>query len=308
MKMGSSNAWVRGSIALMVCLVAAAFAAAADGKPLVLQDMSWPEVEQYLKTSDMVIIPLGSTEQHGPHLPLGTDFYESFEISKRISARTGVVVAPVVQAGYSLYHSGFPGTLSLRPETLAQVLVETMEVLQRYGFRRFMLYNYHGGNHVAQAVAVHRINHGTGGIAVAIADGGEVPLQGKAPEKQVDDAHAGVDETSIMLYLRPDLVRMDRAEKPVIHYGPEAAELNALLREHPELAAVQPGIEIVPKETGKGGSIREFSSNGCVTDADPRNATAALGEQIVNRFVDSAVAFIEAWKRVKRLPAPPPLK
>jgi creatinine amidohydrolase/Fe(II)-dependent formamide hydrolase-like protein len=111
-----------------------------------------------------------------------------------------------------------------------------------------------------------------------------------------------------MLYLRPDLVRMDRAEKPVIHYGPEAAELNALLREHPELAAVQPGIEIVPKETGKGGSIREFSSNGCVTDADPRNATAALGEMIVNRFVDSAVAFIEAWKRVKRLPAPPPLK
>ena len=300
-----SGIWARWALALAVCLAAAGFAAAADGKPLVLQDMSWPEVEQYLKTSDMVIIPLGSTEQHGPQLPLGTDFYEAFEISKRISTRTGVAVAPVVQAGYSIYHSGFPGTLSLKPETLAQVLVETMEVLQRYGFRRFMLFNYHGGNHVAQAMAIHRINHATGGIAVAIGDGGEVPLQGKAPEKQVDDAHAGVDETSIMLYLRPDLVRMDRVEKPVIRYGPEASELNALVREHPELASVQPGIEIVPKETGKGGSIREFSSNGCVTDADPRDATAALGEQIVNRFVDSAVAFVEAWKQVRAKPAPP---
>lgn len=298
MRMDLSRKWGRVGFSLSLVLAAAGLAAAADGKPLVLQDMSWPEVEQYLKSNDMVIIPLGSTEQHGPQLPLGTDFYEAFEVSKRISARTGVVVAPVVQAGYSIYHSGFPGTLSLKPETLAQVLVETMEVLQRYGFRRFMLYNYHGGNHVAQAMAIHRINHTTGGIAVAIGDGGEVPLQGKAPEKQVDDAHAGVDETSIMLYLRPDLVRMDRAEKPVIRYGAEAAELNALIREHPALAAVQPGIEIVPKETGKGGSIREFSSNGCVTDADPRDATAALGEQIVNRYVDSAVAFIEAWKLV----------
>lgn len=298
MKAGCSRVKRYCLIPVVLGLALAGFVPADTGKPLVLQDMSWPEVEQYLKSNDMVIIPLGSTEQHGPQLPLGTDFYEAFEVSKRISARTGVVVAPVVQAGYSIYHSGFPGTLSLKPETLAQVLVETMEVLQRYGFRRFMLYNYHGGNHVAQAMAIHRINHTTGGIAVAIGDGGEVPLQGKAPEKQVDDAHAGVDETSIMLYLRPDLVRMDRAEKPVIRYGAEAAELNALIREHPALAAVQPGIEIVPKETGKGGSIREFSSNGCVTDADPRDATAALGEQIVNRYVDSAVAFIEAWKLV----------
>jgi creatinine amidohydrolase/Fe(II)-dependent formamide hydrolase-like protein len=153
-----------------------------------------------------------------------------------------------MMAGYSVYHAGFPDTLSLKPETLAQVFVETMGVRQRYGFRRFML------------------------------------------------------------YLRPDLIHMDRAEKPVIHYSPEAKELNALLRERPELAAVQPGIEIVPKETGKGGSIREFSSNGCVTGADPRDATAALGGQIVNRHVETAVVFIEAWKRVKRLSAPPPLK
>ena len=69
------------------------------GKPLVLQEMSWTDVRDYLKTSDMVIIPLGSIEQHGPHLPLGTDYYEATGISKLISSRTGVVVAPVVLAG-----------------------------------------------------------------------------------------------------------------------------------------------------------------------------------------------------------------
>ena len=139
-----------------------------ERKPLVLQEMSWPDVRDYLKTNDMVIIPLGSTEQHGPHMPLGTDYYEAMGMSKLISARTGVVVAPVLLAGYSEYHSGFPGTLSLKPETMEQVLFETAEMLMKYGFRRFMFFNYHGGNNIVQQKIIHRINHTTEAIAVAI--------------------------------------------------------------------------------------------------------------------------------------------
>ncbi len=114
-----------------------------EGKPLILQEMSWTDVRDYLKTNDMVIIPIASTEQHGPHLPLGTDYYEATGISKLISARTGIMMAPVLLSGYSEYHSGFPGTLSLKPETMEQVLFETAEMLMRYGFRRFMFFNYH---------------------------------------------------------------------------------------------------------------------------------------------------------------------
>jgi creatinine amidohydrolase len=303
MKVGCSRVMVRCLFPFVLGLTLAGFVCADTGKALVLQEMSWPEVEAYLKTGDMVIIPLGSTEQHGPHLPLGTDFFEALETCKKISARTGVVVAPVVMAGYSIYHSGFPGTLSLKPETLAQVLVETMEVLQRYGFRRFMLYNYHGGNHLAQAMAIHRINHTTGAIAVAVGDGGELPLKSPAPDKQVDDYHAGVDETSMMLFLRPDLVRMDRAEKPVLTFSPEMKALMTASGGHPELGILSPGLQAVPKETGKGGSLREISSNGVWTDADPRDATAELGEQIVNRYVESVVAFIETWKLATASPA-----
>ena len=77
-----------------------------EGEPLILQEMTWTDVRDYLEECDMVIIPIGSTEQHGPHLPLGTDYYEALGMSKLISARTGVVVAPVLLAGYSEYHSG----------------------------------------------------------------------------------------------------------------------------------------------------------------------------------------------------------
>jgi hypothetical protein len=112
-------------VVLFVVLGVSGFAA-GNAKALVLQEMSWVDVKEYLKTNDMVIIPLGATEQHGPHLPLGTDYYESFGISKLISEQTGVVVAQVLMVGYSIYHSGFPGTLSLKPETMEQVLFENM--------------------------------------------------------------------------------------------------------------------------------------------------------------------------------------
>ena len=98
-----SNAMYLGMVGLF--LLSAPFPAlpvpVQDGRPLVLQEMTWFDVAEYLKTNDMVIIPIGSTEQHGPHLPLGTDFYEAAGACKRISARTGVVVAPVVMAGYT---------------------------------------------------------------------------------------------------------------------------------------------------------------------------------------------------------------
>ena len=125
--------------------------------------MSWVDVEAYLENSDMVIIPLGSTEQHGPHLPLGSDFYQAFAMAKEISKRTQVVVAPFLLVGYSEYHSGFQGTLSIKPETMEQVVFECVESLMKYGFRRFMFLNYHGGNNIIQDKLIHRINQTTHG-------------------------------------------------------------------------------------------------------------------------------------------------
>ena len=282
-------------ICIILSLLVGISAYSQDAKPLILQEMSWVDVQEYLKTSDMVIIPLGSTEQHGPHMPLGTDSYEAQGMSEIISERTGVIVAPVLWVGYSYYHSGFPGTLSLKPETMEQVLFESAEMLMKYGFRRFMFFNYHGGNNVVQDKVIQRINHTTESVAVAIGHGGSIQ---KGGEGEFFDWHAGKGETSIMLYLRPDLVKMERAEKPEIRFTEKMQKLAKLSKTHPELGIVFSAYTGVPAETRKGGASHELSSNGVWSFSHPNTATKELGEKSVNRMVENAVKFIEAWKQV----------
>lgn len=267
-------------------------------KALVLQEMTWTDVADYLKNSDMVIIPLGSTEQHGPHLPLGTDFYEASGIAKMISARTGTLVAPVLLSGYSVYHSGFPGTLSLKPETMEMVLFETAELLIKYGFRKIMFFNYHGGNMIVESKVIHQINHMTEAVAVAIGIGASFQKDEPLPGVMYD-SHAGIGETSLMLYLEPELVKLERAEKPKIFFTPRMQELLDLSRERPELREVLGALQFVPEETHKGGASHEISSNGIYSTADPKESKPELGEKQAIRMVERAVKFIEAWKKAK---------
>lgn len=274
--------------------------AQSEGKPLILQEMTWTDVRDYLKTSDMVIIPLGSTEQHGPHMPLGTDFYEALGMCKLISARTGVVVAPVLLSGYSVYHSGFQGSLSLKSETMEQVLFETAEMLIKYGFRRVMFFNYHGGNRIAESKVIHRINHITEAIAVSIGSRASFQRGGERIEGVDFDQHAGIHETSIMLYLKPELVKMERAEKPKLTFTPKMQELLKLGQKNPELLVVLGSLYAVPSETKKGGASHELSSNGIWSTGDPKRATKEFGERIVQRMVNNAVRFIEAWEKAKK--------
>ena len=263
----------------------------------ILQEMTWTDVRDYLKTEDMVIIPLGSTEQHGPHLPLGTDYFQAFGMAKAISEQTGVIVAPVLWVGYSVYHSGFAGSLSLKPETMEQVLFETAEMLIRYGFRRFMFFNYHGGNRVAEQKVIHRINHSTEATAVSLGIGGAMQTN-LGPEPAPFDQHAGIGETSNMLYLRPDLVRMERAEKPKLSFSPEMRRIMELAERYSALNVVLGTMMAVPEETGKGGASHELSSNGIWTMGDPRESNRELGEKKIKVMIKNAVDFIHAWKKV----------
>jgi len=282
---------------LVVCLLAGLCGNAAAEEALVLQEMTWPEVQAYLEGNDMVIIPLGSTEQHGPHLPLGTDGFEALDLSKRISERTGVVVAQVLLAGYSEYHSGFPGTLSLTPETMEQALYEVVESLIGHGFRRILFFNYHGGNNIVQSKLIHRINSRTEAVAVAIGHGGPIQAAGEEEDPTLMDWHAGKGETSIMLHLRPELVRWDRLEKPTMSFTPRMLELKRLAEKEPSLTHVWSSLFGVPAETGKGGASHELSSNGIWTLADPKEASAELGRETVERYVERASRFILAWKQ-----------
>jgi len=266
-------------------------------EPLILNEMTWVDVQTYLTENDMVIIPLGSTEQHGLHLPLGTDYFSAMELSKRISAQTKVIVAPILMVGYSEYHTGFTGTLSISIETMEQVVFECIESLIKHGFKRFMFFNGHGGNNIVQENLIHKISQTTSANAVSIGVGS--PLW---PTKGIDffDWHAGKFETSLDLCLFPELVQMDKAEKPNIKFSLETQKVISLSDDNPELNRIWQGSMIgAPEETGKGGSVIEVSSNGVISYNDPKDASTEYGKQYVDDIVNSAVALIKAWKLVE---------
>jgi len=289
-------------LALAVMMAGSGAAGQTAERPLVFQEMTWQDVRDYLKSGDMIIIPLGSTEQQGPHLPLGTDFHEAFGITKIISAKTGVIVAPLALAGYSEIHMGFPGTVSVRPETLEKYLFECAESLVKHGFRKFMFFNYHGGNNIVQAGVMHRINHETPATALAIGIGGAIRKDVPAGTyEKFFDWHAGLGETSIMMHLEPGLVRREHIENPVLNFRftGEPAKLKELFEKNPELAHVWSEEIGVPAGTGKKGASHEFTSNGVWTLNDLKNANADLGKMRVDAMVKSAVDFINAWKKSK---------
>jgi len=107
---------------------------------------TWQEVERYLKTSTGIIIPIGSTEQHGPNGLIGTDAICPVRIAQEIERQEDVLVAPAINYGMSQHHMAFAGTVSLRPATLMQVVVDVVQSLARHGFTHCYFLNGHGGN------------------------------------------------------------------------------------------------------------------------------------------------------------------
>jgi creatinine amidohydrolase len=107
---------------------------------------TWTEVETYLQTSTGIIIPIGSTEQHGPTGLIGTDAICAEAIAAAVGVATGSIVAPTINVGMALHHTDFPGTISLRPSTMILVIRDYLTCLVRSGFTKFFFINGHGGN------------------------------------------------------------------------------------------------------------------------------------------------------------------
>lgn len=266
-----------------------------------LPHMTVPEVEDLLTRTDMVIIPVGAIEQHGYHLPLGTDFLNGVERCKLLAQERDILVAPILMAGQSPYHMGFAGTITLSAETIMKVHLEAVESLIKHGFKRFMILNSHGGNRAISTLLADQINQTTEGIAV------DMGVAIRPFSKPIDveltevfDRHGGVWETSNSQYLIPSLVQMDKAV---------TAELT--LPEHltnmlPEVIDGDPTALLVflaeglkAEETGKGTSSKEMSSTGVWGVRDLKEASERLGQLQADNFVQAGVQFIDKWNELR---------
>jgi mycofactocin precursor peptide peptidase len=216
---------------------------------------TWPQVEATGGRS-ILAVPLGSLEQHGPHLPLDTDSRVAVEVATGLAARrSDVAVAPVVAYGASGEHADFPGTLLVSHDVLADLVVELVRSA-RDSFSGVVLVSAHGGNADALAEVRRRTTE----------EGDDVIVWQAAPRD--GDAHAGRTETSLMLAIDPAAVQMERAEP----------------------GCTDPLSELLPRLRRSG--VRPVSSNGVL--GDPTGANADEGRAILASLVHDLVGAVSA--------------
>jgi len=221
-----------------------------------LGTLRWPEVAQASRR--LLVVPVGSLEQHGPHLPMDTDTRIAVAVASRACAgRDGVGLAPAVAIGASGEHAAFPGTLSIGTEALVLVLTELGRHASLH-WPSMLLVNGHGGNTEAITAAVRALR----------AEGRACHAwQAGLPGSRLADPHAGRFETSLLLALAPDLVRLEKAAP----------------------GDTRPLAEIMPRL--RAGGVRAVSPNGVL--GDPAGASAAEGEELLRQLAASLAARLD---------------
>lgn len=173
-----------------------------------------------LAPNTTLVLPLGAVEQHGPHLPTGTDYFTVEHLARaaadRASSEIAIVVAPALPFGSSDHHLIFGATLSLKTETYYRVLMDLLRSLVTDGFRRIFLLNGHGGNHELAALAARDIALELPARIAAASYwtiAWDALIAAEAHRGCLLPGHAGIFETSMMLALRPELVAAERPHR-----------------------------------------------------------------------------------------------
>lgn len=223
-----------------------------------LGDVTWTDLWS-MAPRPIIAVPIGSCEQHGPHLPLDTDTRIAMALAEGLASSFepgDVLIGPAVTASSSGEHTGFPGTLSVGADVVEHLIVELVRSADWSG--GVVLVNGHGGN----ALPVHRA------ASKLLGEGRRVLSWW--PHIRNGDAHAGESETSMMLALAPTLVRMKRAEA----------------------GRPEPIVDLIDEL--RAGGVRAVSPNGVL--GDPRRATANHGKALITRLIIDLVAAVDEWR------------
>lgn len=207
----------------------------SETESLRLFDLTWMEVAERLQRDRRLIVPVGTCEQHGPHLPLGTDSIVAERIAEELSSELGILLAPLVPYGVNIeIDADHPGIASLRRKTLHRVLNDLLAAWEEQGFDEFILITAHSHDPHLDAVATVVTEH----ARVRVVDVYSVDLAGLL-EAQETPEHAGEAETSILLHLQPERVHLERAADVPL----DRAALRRYLRGHmPDMPADWSGV------------------------------------------------------------------
>ena len=238
-----------------------------------LGEMNWPDVAELDRQNIVAVFPIASFEQHGHHLPFLTDTIETTGVVDRLDARVGdrVLCLPTQWLGYSFHHMSFGGSLTATSETHIRMIVETVNGLVRAGFLRILILNGHGGNQADLKVAQQILKEKHDAACVLGASWWEVAAEGLDQIKErgpTGSGHAGEMETSLMLALRPDLVRTDRLQDD--GWLPDSAHGARVQR-----------FRRIDEQTERG------------VYGHPTAGTADKGERMLTTVVDSLVEIVD---------------
>lgn len=261
-------------------------------RTIELGRMSWEEVAEVRKADPVVLLPVGTIEQHGPHLPVGSDNMVADFFARKVAEATGAVLAPALNYGCSDVFRAFPGTLSIRSETFKAVLRDVCHALfDDAGFHRLVIVDNHGGNetHVEEVARGLRRERGRQTLIGCLYPWnlGYAVMREVYPDASAVYGHGGEPETSAMLAMYPEDVQMQRARK-----GGYQPVRGWTMRGYTKVAV--PGYR-----AGEGSlylDADEVAPDGVT--GDPMSASAEYGRQWVERVVGFGIAYVREFQRI----------
>lgn len=259
-------------------------------KKVWFDEMTWKEAEEAFKKTDIAVICCGATHPHGMACPLGTDTFVARGLGERIGKKSNAIVVPTIPFGQNKYHMDFPGCINITNQHLCDYYMDICESLVKWGIRKFVWVSPHGGNKQSIEDVAYRLRYDKGVLSASVAY--QVARQLNPELGKYGGSEGLVDETSMMLYLRPDTAHPDRAEfkeyKQI--FGPKAKVA--------AFKSIKFGEAKVPIFTTSK-DVSDTCGFGPPESIDMANATKELGERIIETAANYIVEFIEAFGDVE---------